>query len=248
VDSGAIAFGILVYLAGAAVVLLAAIAAELRAQREGTPGGDHLSLATRLDGGGPRRRGGSSGGPRRRGGSGGGRQGPPGSGDAYGRIFRRRTMATVWLWLIRLGIPLRDRDDLRQEVFFEAYRRLPEYDPQFGSPVHWLFHVAQDVVQHHAARTAASREELTPSPPADEADPTPDAQTDLEREEARLSLLEALGALQAELRAVVVACDIDGLSMRAIAARCGIPVSAAHRRRSRAFSILRAWLTARDVT
>jgi hypothetical protein len=26
------------------------------------------------------------------------------------------------------------------------------------------------------------------------------------------------------------------------------PVSAAHRRRSRAFSLLRAWLTARDVT
>lgn len=246
-DSGAIALGILVYLAGAALVLLGAIAVQLRAQREGAPGGDHISLATPLDPRGPRRRGGSGGRPPR-GGSGRG-QDPPGSGQAYRRIFCRGTMATVWLWLLRLGVPLRHRDDLRQDIFLEAYRRLPEYDPRTGSPLQWLYPIALRLVRRHAARTPDPRLVLTPSPVSENApDPDPDAHAQIEREEARLALLEALGTLQAELRAVVVAYDIDGLSMTIIAARCGIPIATAHRRRARALSLLRAWLASRGVT
>lgn len=151
-------------------------------------------------------------------------------------LFRAKTFASVWHWLDRLGVPLRDRRDVAQDVFLAALEGLPRYDPTRSRPLRWLNWVAVHVASHYhdrARRRAVVFEDL------DDViceRPGPDEQIGAEQE--RRYLANALQLIDPEQRAVLVAHDVDARSMAEIAEELGIPLRAAYRWRSRAIAAL----------
>ena len=264
-DSGTLAIGVLAYLAGAALVLLGAIAIQLRAQREGRApcagrflsrrlavativvvtattipsraqgddaiGRDAASLASRLDDRPPRLP--AAGGR--------GQQGPPGRRKAFRLLFSPATIKVVWRWLERLGVTLRDREDVSQDAFLAAHRALPGYDRRRGTPLRWLNGIVVYTVAAYRRRPHLAREQLHQDvDPPEQADPTADAYELLRRDEDRRHLLAALETMDAGPRAILIAHDLEGLPMPDVAARLGIPLSTAYKRRARAMAAIRA--------
>jgi len=174
---------------------------------------------------------------------------PPGDGlaeserpdvaQAYRLIFRGKTIAAVWYWLERLAVPLRDRRDVLQEVFFAAFRSFPTYDPGRARPERWLNRITVNTASHYHERAQHKREVLTPEPVIEEVDPAPTAHERIEAEQDRLMLYELLDDIDPHLRSVLIAHDIDEVPMVEIAARHGLPLSTAYKWRARALEALR---------
>jgi RNA polymerase sigma-70 factor (ECF subfamily) len=135
--------------------------------------------------------------------------------------------AYVWNTLRRLGVRTSDLEDLTQDVFLHAQRRLKEYDP--ARPVRpWLFGFAYRIASQHRRR-AHHRREIQGEPDAAEA---PGARADelIEAREDRTLVLRALDAIELERRAVFVLHEIDEVAMADIATTLGIPVNTAYSR------------------
>ena len=146
----------------------------------------------------------------------------------------------MWHWLERLGVPVRDRRDVSQEVFLAAYASFPTYNPLRARPERWLNKIAVHVAAHYRTRALHRREELTPEDLLDDAvDETPGPEEQLEEQEARLLALELLHTLDVGARAVLIAHDIDGIPMAEVAEQLGIPLSTAYKWRTRAKARLR---------
>ena len=167
---------------------------------------------------------------------------------AFALLFRKKTFAAVWHWLGRLGVPVRDRGDVSQEVFLAAYASFPTYNPLRARPERWLNKIAVHVAAHYRARALHRREELTAEDRLDDAvDETPGPDEQIEGHQARLLVLELLHKIDADAGAVLIAHDIDGIPMAEIAAQRGIPLSTAYKWRTRAKARLReAWDDRRD--
>ena len=161
---------------------------------------------------------------------------------AHKLLFRQKTFASVWHWLERLGIPVRDRPDARQEVFLEAHKSFHSYNPLRGRPERWLNKITVHIAYHYRERAVHRREELTPDDPLDAVDPTPGPDEQFKREQARLLVLDRLQAVDAKLRGVLIAHDLDGIPMVEIAEQLRIPVSTAYKWRIRAMAELAAAL------
>ncbi len=164
--------------------------------------------------------------------------------------------AVIVLWLARLGIAPRDREDAAQDVLLRAFRLWHTIDPdrqvQGANPPEaerntfhrWIQRITRDVAAHHRDRAHHRVEELRPEP-CDEAAPDlapwPDAT--IESDQARIDLLTRLAALARIApyeAAVVLAHEIDGIPMAEIAEQQGIPLSTAYRWRARGIAALRA--------
>jgi RNA polymerase sigma-70 factor (ECF subfamily) len=130
-----------------------------------------------------------------------------------------------------------DREDVAQEAFLKAWRRLAQYDPARGSFFGWLAAIARNL-----ARNARKKRRPEPRPDLpDLADPTPDGAA-AERAEAWRRLDAALGSLPDDQRAAFVLAEIHGLPLAEVAAMEGIPVGTAKSRTARAREKLRAAL------
>src|SRR4051812_41905626 len=121
-------------------------------------------------------------------------------------------------------------EDLAQEAFFKAYRRLDTYDPQwkFSS---WLFKIAHNTAIDHLRRGAPETVPLESDAEgqgnlsavlADEAAESPHAAA--ERRDLARSLEQALAHLRPEYRVAVVMFFAQGGSYQEICEGTGLPL------------------------
>jgi len=146
--------------------------------------------------------------------------------QSFNAIFAR-DLGYVWTSLRRLGIPIRDLEDLSHDVFFRVYQRWGDYDP--GRPFRpWLFGFCFRVASDYRRRFANQREilgaELEP------VDPSPDALERLVQAEATSLAQLVLQSLELDRRAVFVMHEIDGCPIPEVAEALAIPLNTAYSR------------------
>ena len=140
----------------------------------------------------------------------------------------------VYSLIVRMVQDPGTAEDLAQEVFIKAFRRLETYDParKFSS---WLFKIAHnttiDHLRRHAPETvplerSADRDEESrgglAAVLADESLETPSAAA--ERKDMARSLERAIARLRSDYREVVVLFYIEGASYQEICEVTGLPL------------------------
>ncbi|WP_437669845.1 RNA polymerase sigma factor [Sorangium sp. So ce131] len=167
-----------------------------------------------------------------------GHGGPPEKERAFELLFRERTFELVWRWLTRLGIPLRDRADLAQDILLSAYLSFDSYQPEISRPERWLNRITVHASAHYRERAQHRYEELVPDEDIPRlVDESRSPEEMLISEEERLMVLELLQQLDVEAHSILVAHDLDGIPMTEIARQRGIPLSTAYKWRARALSL-----------
>ena len=156
--------------------------------------------------------------------------------------FIRRTLS-------RLGICSRELPDVEQDVLRGVHRGLPTFDPNLSANPDnavraWLFGICQRQAASHRRKTAHRGELIVTN---DELDNEPMAGVSTEErllvEEGKAWLHEALGRLEPDRRAVIVAYELHGIAMADVAAAFSIPVNTAWNRLRLAREDLReAWI------
>jgi RNA polymerase sigma-70 factor (ECF subfamily) len=128
-------------------------------------------------------------------------------------------------WVAAFGASDADREDLVQDVFIVAYRRLASFDG--GNPAGWLYQIARRKVRDYRSLAwvkhffGVSRQPLvdttlqTLTGPLDQ----------LEIREKAAFLQELLGSLNLEQRAAFVLFEIEGLSGEEIAQLQAVPIN-----------------------
>ncbi|WP_437284758.1 RNA polymerase sigma factor [Sorangium sp. So ce406] len=167
-----------------------------------------------------------------------GQGGPPEKERAFELLFREKTFALVWRWLTRLGVPLRDRGDLAQDVLLSAYLSFDNYKPEISRPERWLNRIAVHTAAHYRERAQHRYEELVSEdefPVLVDQSKTPDELMISDQE--RLMVLELLHHLDVDAHSILVAHDLDGVPMADIAQQRGIPLSTAYKWRARALAL-----------
>ena len=134
-----------------------------------------------------------------------------------------------WVWnaLRRLGAPSADVEDLAHDVFLAAHRSQARFDPSRPTRP-WLMGIAFRVLsdfrrqkRHHVEVPG----DVLPDAAADH-----DLEGVLADRQARLILMRALDGLEPDRRAVLVAHDLEGLSMPQIAEAFDVPLNTAYSR------------------
>lgn len=145
------------------------------------------------------------------------------------RRFVARVTPCALRWLVRWGVPARDRDDVLQDALVEAYRRRDSYDPARGRHEDWAFGYVGQVVRNYRKRTArrmkrvdVARGEL-PDVAADV--PGPEEETDDIMK--RRMLERCLAGIDDDSRAILLA-RAEGIPMADIARALGVAESTAY--------------------
>jgi RNA polymerase sigma-70 factor (ECF subfamily) len=129
----------------------------------------------------------------------------------------------------RMGIRERELDDLVADVFLTVHRKLDEF--QQGFPLRpWLFGITFRVVVGTKRRFGYSREQLSDALPNDSADSGPGADEQMETEERRRMVHEALLELDVGKRAVFILHELDEVPMADIATVLDVPTNTAYSR------------------
>lgn len=129
----------------------------------------------------------------------------------------------VCRWTRALGVPDRDIEDVAQEVFIAARRRLHAFHG--GNIAHWLYCITARAARDHRRRAWLRRWWR----PEEELDldafmlsaPGPDE--DLERKRDRARLARLLAGMNEKKRSVLVLFELEGYSGEEIAEIQGIP-------------------------
>jgi RNA polymerase sigma-70 factor, ECF subfamily len=123
----------------------------------------------------------------------------------------------VWRVLRRLGVGDADVDDVCQDVFLTAYRRLSDFEERSTSRT-WLYGICLRVAANHRRRSFRRRErsiELLSNEAASSTAPEELALADLDR---------ALAHLSERKRVVFVLYEFGDLSMAEVAEVVGSPI------------------------
>ena len=116
-----------------------------------------------------------------------------------------------------------DVEDITQEVFLVADRRLPEFrhESQLST---WLFSITAKIVANDRRRRRIRRWwlRLTPHPGADTAATTDTPLEQLEKRERRRQFYEALDALRERQRQMLVLFELEDMSISEIATLTGL--------------------------
>tara|TARA_B100001989_G_scaffold189158_1_gene138432 strand:+ start:296 stop:913 length:618 start_codon:yes stop_codon:yes gene_type:complete len=137
--------------------------------------------------------------------------------DTFYRTYAR----TVLAWAIRLGGPRLDAEDIAQDVFAVAFRRIGSFrgDSRLST---WLFSITRNVI-YNARRRAAIRRmvalDAVPEPAAGQ----PLADAHLERHQRREQVQAALEQLKSNQREVLVLMDLEGRTAPEVGEMIGIP-------------------------
>lgn len=126
-----------------------------------------------------------------------------------------------------LGAPAGEVEDIVQEVFLIAHRRLDEFEGR-ATPRTWLFGICMRVVANTRRRAHRHREKLVEHLPEGVADRDLEHASDLAR--ARTALDKALDSLDDAKRAVFVLVDIEELAVDEVARIMEIPVKTVYSR------------------
>jgi RNA polymerase sigma-70 factor (ECF subfamily) len=145
---------------------------------------------------------------------------PPATGfealfEAHHDFIRRSALA--------LGVPARFVDDVVQDVFIVALRKLPDLDPT-ASARGWLYGILRNV-----ARRAKAKEARTPPLHlAPTADASPDEALDWRRAAGVVETF--LAGLDDDKREVFVLCELEGMRAPEVAAATGTKLNTVYSR------------------
>ncbi|WP_437304805.1 sigma-70 family RNA polymerase sigma factor [Sorangium sp. So ce388] len=165
---------------------------------------------------------------------------------AHARLFCPAQVRAVLRWLERLGVRRCHRTDVAGQVWLNAWESWPRFDPRRGRPERWLNAMTVHVASRYHERMERRREELVDL--LDVADPTPDAAAMMESDSIRAGTIDAVNELDPKLRFVLVAHDLNGVSMARIAEDAGLSLSVIYKRRAKAISALRNIIGLRENT
>jgi RNA polymerase sigma-70 factor (ECF subfamily) len=138
-----------------------------------------------------------------------------------------------------------DARDLSQEAFLRVYRALRRVQP--GAPLEsWLYRIVSnlyiDLLRRRPRARVESLDAAIDTPRGEMVREFPDAAANpeavFEREHIDAAIQEALGALSAELRIVVVLSDIEGFAYEEIATILRVPLGTVKSRLHRARQVL----------
>ena len=146
------------------------------------------------------------------------------------------THAAFVLRLVRrLGVHESDMEDVAQEVFLIAHRRIADLDPE-ANPRNWLFGIARRLVANYLRKAHRLRERPSQDVmPIESGDP--DAELDLRRSRALLD--QALNQLDQDKRVVFVLFELEGLTMQEVALMVGCRLHTAYSRLHAARALVR---------
>ena len=151
------------------------------------------------------------------------------------RVIYEQCNAGVYNLMVRL-VGRQDADDLTQQVFMKAFRKLNQFAGRSRLDT-WLYRLATN----EALQFLRQRNRRRAQPLADEQACSCDRPSLLKQEEAEL-LQAAIERVEPELRAVLTLKEQDGLSYQAIAEILQIPEGTVGSRLNRARRMLRAEL------
>ena len=162
--------------------------------------------------------------------------------DAFAALYRRR-QGGVYRFALQMCGSEAIAEDVTQEVFMALMREAGRYDTSRGSVAAYLYGIARNhVLRHlhrdrHAVQLVDETEEDGPSPhlhPVADGDPL----GDLTRSETIESVRQAVLALPAHYREVVVLCELQEMSYAEAAEAIGCAVGTIRSRLHRARSLL----------
>jgi RNA polymerase sigma-70 factor (ECF subfamily) len=146
---------------------------------------------------------------------------------------------------VRMTGNRRDADDLAQETFLRAYRKLKRFDPE-KEFFPWLYTIALNIIRNHlkSSPERSARMAETNHPLADPVDPANPEGLFMDREKAQI-LESCLQKLPSDLREAVVLRYYQELSFDEIATITDASVSAVKMRVYRGLERLRALVSER---
>lgn len=146
----------------------------------------------------------------------------------------------VWRVVQRLGVPEAAAEDVVQEVFLVARRRLPDYEGR-GAATSWLYGIARGVAANYRRGQARAERRLrVVADPRPVAAPSPEDAVG--RADAVAQVERFLAGLDPDQREVFVLVDIEGLSGPEVAEALGINLNVAYSRLRLARRKLRRFL------
>lgn len=159
------------------------------------------------------------------------------------RLYREYAPA-VRRWAGKLNRHQSEVEDIVQEVFLVAHRRLPDI-PELRHPAPWLFRITTNVVRHRW-REQRRRGDLRRLQLAEEPEARPTPLEDLEHRQKMVKLSHALDALDDEDRQLLYLCDVRCLPTSRVTAMTGIKPQTLRVRRFRARLVMARLVRDRD--
>jgi RNA polymerase sigma-70 factor (ECF subfamily) len=157
----------------------------------------------------------------------------------------------VWRSVRRLGVREAATEDVVQEIFLVAHRKLGEFEHR-SSVKTWLFSVARNVVRRHARAQGRRRAALGRDPGGHDPDgvTSPKSGDDqVARAEATRIVDALLDTLDADKREIIVLAELEQMTMPEIAEALGINLNTAYTRLRAArhdFELAAARMKAKD--
>jgi RNA polymerase sigma-70 factor (ECF subfamily) len=133
----------------------------------------------------------------------------------------------LWRVIRRMGINDVEADDLCQEVFLTAHRKLGEFEGR-SSIKTWLYGICVRTVSDYRRRAHVRRESLVSEPPETGAAAGP--LDTLEQRRAHRLLDDVLGTLDEDRRIVFVLYEVEELPLREISEITGAPLQTVYSR------------------
>ncbi|MES2473373.1 MAG: sigma-70 family RNA polymerase sigma factor [Pseudomonadota bacterium] len=156
---------------------------------------------------------------------------------AFGLLFEHFA-PRIKSYLMRLGTPPGQAEDLAQEAMLTLWRKSALFDPARASASTWMFTIARNL------RIDAIRKERRPRFELDDPtlalDPEPDADAGLEMQDSQSALRQALRVLPPDQNEIVMQFYFSDKPHSQIAADLGIPLGTVKSRLRLAMARLRA--------
>ena len=148
------------------------------------------------------------------------------------QIYRAQ-IRFVWDFLLYIGTPHADVEDVAHEVFLVVFRRLAHYDQR--RPIRpWITGIAVRVAADYRRRAYRRREIVSAETTTGEADDHGDAEDQLVRRRKRTRLLQLMNGMPEKWRIALVLHDVEQYSAPEIAQMLGVPLNTIYSRVRRA--------------
>lgn len=144
----------------------------------------------------------------------------------------------VKAYLMRLGAPPGQAEDLAQDVMVTVWRKAALFDPRQASAATWIFTIARNRRIDSIRR--ARRPEIDPNDPLFVPDPEPQPDAVLVTAEREDRLRSAMAQLSADQQSLLAQAFYDGKSHSEIAAATRLPLGTVKSRLRNIFGKLRA--------
>lgn len=135
----------------------------------------------------------------------------------------------VYRTVERHGVPMRDADDITQEVFSIALARIQDFDAARAARP-WLFVIAIQRTANYRRLARNRVEPVSPVTPPEPAAETVDVESAMLVSEERTIVRELIGRLSPKLRSILIMHDLEERSMEDIITELKIPLKTAQAR------------------